>query len=104
MKFWLTRTINSESQYKYHFKKWWGSRKNIRSLDKRALIHIAQERAKSGKLMLLTYKGRPVETRKLRREAKKMARGLLQLTAAAETESHSQASILSSFFASTNGM
>src|SRR5271168_4304049 len=98
MKFWLTRTINSESQYKYHFKKWWGSRKYIRSSDKRALIHIAQERTKVGKLMLATYKGRPVEIRKLRREAKKMARGLLHLTTAAETESHSQPSLLSSLF------
>lgn len=97
--------INSENQYKYHFKKWWGSRKNIRSADKRALIRIAQERAKIGKVMVATYKGRPVETRKLQREAKKMARGLLQLaTITEETESHSKFSLLPSFFASTKGM
>jgi hypothetical protein len=56
--------------------------------------------------MLATYKGRPVETRKLYREAKKMAKGLLKLTAATEieTENHSQPSLLSSFFVSTNGM
>jgi hypothetical protein len=55
--------------------------------------------------MVATYKGRPVETHKLQREAKKMARGLLQLaTITEEAESHPKFSLLPSFFASTNGM
>jgi hypothetical protein len=102
--FYLTRTTNSESQYKYHFKKWWGSGKNIPSSGKRALVHIAQERAKFGKSMLVTYKGRPVQTRKLQREAKNMARGLLRLTTTAKTESQSLSFSSSSLFALTNGM
>jgi hypothetical protein len=56
-------------------------------------------------MMVATYKGRPVETRKLQREAKKMARGLLQLaTVARNIESHPRISLLPSVFASTNGM
>lgn len=53
--------------------------------------------------MLATYKGRPVETRKLHREAKKM-KGQVRLTSIAETVTDSQLSLLPSFFTATNGM
>jgi hypothetical protein len=78
--------MNSDTQYKYQFKKW-GFKKNIQSSEKQSLIQIGQERAKLGKSTMVTYKGKPIASRKLHREVKKLARLKLRLNTAAESQS-----------------
>lgn len=50
---------------------------------KRAVLDISQRRAQLGKATMAFYKGRAIETKKLRREAKNVNRMQLSLVASA---------------------
>jgi len=66
----------SEAAYKYRFKRW-GRRKNIPSLKKEEILEIAQSRALEGKSTKATYLGRPVDKRRLQRQARQDSISLL---------------------------
>ena len=71
---------HSESQYKYRFKGWdW--KRNIPASKKQKINEYCQSRAQLGKSTTVSYKGRPVDDRQLRRQAKKATRVKMTLTA-----------------------
>jgi hypothetical protein len=60
---------NRETQYKYQLKKW-KLKKYIPSAKKSAMCDIYQSRAAQGRSTIVKYKGKDVDVRKLRRQAK----------------------------------
>jgi hypothetical protein len=71
---------HSESQYKYRFKGWdW--KRNIPASKKQKINEYRQSRAQLGKSTTVSYKGRPVDDRQLRRQAKKATRVEMTLAA-----------------------
>jgi hypothetical protein len=76
----INRRDFSETQYKYRFKQW-GWKKNVSASKKRAVLDISQRRAQLGKATLVTYKGKQIDAKKLRREAKNVKRKEKSLTA-----------------------
>ena|SRR5579862_2403094 len=66
--------LTSQTQYKYQFGRKWGWRKNIPSSKKAAICERGQTRAALGKSTAVTYKGKDVDPKKLRRYAKTVAR------------------------------
>ena len=71
---------HSESQYKYRFKVW-GWKRNISVSKKQKINEYCQSRAQLGKSTIVSYKGRPVDDRQLRRQAKKATRVKMALAA-----------------------
>jgi hypothetical protein len=71
----LTRVVlDRENQYKYHFKKW-GWRRSLPTKKKETLSSQLQSRAAAGKLSSsMTYQGRPVDQKQIRRYLKEAAR------------------------------
>lgn len=70
----------NESQYKYRFKGWdW--KRNITASKKQKINEYCQSRAQLGKSTTVSYKGRPVDDRQLRRQAKKATRVKMTLAA-----------------------
>jgi len=71
----------SEAQYKYRFNQW-GWKKSVSASKKRAALNITQRRAELGKATVVTYKGKQIDTKKLRREAKNVKRMGMSLMSA----------------------
>ena len=65
---------HSESQYKYRFNRVWGWKRNIPASKKQKINEYCQSRAQSGKSTTVSYQGRPVDDRQLRRQAKEVKR------------------------------
>ena len=63
----------SDSQYKYHFKKW-GWKKSVSLAKKEAIVKATQTRASAGKSTVATVQGREVDKKKLRRHLKSSIR------------------------------
>ncbi|KAF2176616.1 hypothetical protein K469DRAFT_678410 [Zopfia rhizophila CBS 207.26] len=71
----------NESQYKYRFNKVWGWKRNISASKKQKINEYCQSRAQLGKPTTVFYKGKPVDDRQLRRQAKKATRMKMTLAA-----------------------
>ncbi|MCJ1262343.1 hypothetical protein MMC22_002213 [Lobaria immixta] len=63
--------------YKYHFKKWKLTKKNIPTSKKEAMLNIRRQRTEAGKSTAFFYKGARVEDKKLRRQAKESVRSVV---------------------------
>src|SRR5438876_2569032 len=74
----------SESQYKYQFSRKWGWKKSIPASKKAAICERGQTRAALGKSTVVKYKGKEVDSKKIRRHAKEAARKEIALNAAAD--------------------
>ena len=72
----------SEPSYKYYINRKWKLRKSIPTAKKAAMVGILQSRAKAGKSTALTYKGKEVDPKKLRRAMKEDARQHITMHAA----------------------
>ena len=93
----------SESQYKYHFRKW-GWKKNIPAAKKNAIIGRGQTRAALGKSTVATFKGKQVDPKKLRRQAKEEARKGFALKPTSDSAENQQASLFGSVLPFGNRM
>ncbi|KAI9690498.1 MAG: hypothetical protein M1822_009461 [Bathelium mastoideum] len=80
----------NESQYKYRFFKKWGWKRNVPKTKKKQIVELGQSRALIGKSTTATYKGKPVDPKKLRRQMKDSYRasGSLVFGAQSSTDSH----------------
>jgi hypothetical protein len=66
----LTNIYFRIHQYKYRFDKW-GWKKSLPSEKKTKILDIGRRRTQLGQSMALTFQGRPLDTKKLLRHAKK---------------------------------
>ncbi|KAI9660396.1 MAG: hypothetical protein M1821_009746 [Bathelium mastoideum] len=80
----------NETQYKYRFLKKWGWKKNVPEAKKKQIVERSQSRASIGKSTTATYKGKPVDPKKLRRQIKGSYRasGSLVFGARSSIDSH----------------
>jgi hypothetical protein len=58
----------------------------VSAAKKRAVLDISQRRAQLGKATLASYKGKEIDTKKLRREAKNVNRMQVSLVASARAQ------------------